>query len=445
MSRSPHNLQTGDSLTAWRADAGEVPRFQRLRGNARVEVCVVGGGFTGLAAALRLAEAGLDVILLEAGPVGWGASGRNGGQICTGFAPGHGALEKMVGETQARHLFHLAETGKTLLAEWQRRHGFDCHRRAGMLLTAATTRHARGLEEDLRELERAGHAGCRIIDAEELKEEWLGTNAYPAALFDPGAGHLQPLLLCLGLASAAARAGAAICEHTPVLAAREEGDGACAQTPHGEVRARFLVLAANAAHAALFPPLGRFILPVSAWQVATEPLPEELALSVLKRDVAVCDTRIAPEYYRLASLPDGRRRFVFGAGAHYAGRGPRDIAQRLRRRMLRLFPQLRDMALEAAWSGTLAITANRLPHAGRLGERGQIRFAQGFSGQGVVLAPLLGWLMAEDIIEETRGNGGGQAFARLSAIRHRPFPGGPARAWLHAARTAWRSWRGDAD
>ncbi len=430
------SLNAGDAPSVWRLEHGALPDFPPLSGAVEVDTLIIGGGFTGLACALELAENGAEPLLIEAGPIAWGASGRNGGHVCTGFAPGQAGLERALGRETAQELFDLAEYGKRLIAEIQQRNGFDAHYKPGYLICAAYARHVRALREELEELERYGYSGCRLIDAEELARDWLGTDAFHGALFDPGAGLINPVSLCAGMARAAAKNGAHIHAHTPALALEEVNGGVMARTSGAQIRARRVVLAANANNGALRPELAPYIIPVRACQVATEPLAELLARTVIKGDVAaVTDTRLPPIYFGLTP----QRRFIFGAGASYFNRLPFHITPNIRPHMLRLFPQLAEAGIGAAWCGVIAVTANRYPHCGRTGRDGNIWFAHGYSGQGVVLATLLGHLMGRALL------GDDERFRLFAAIPHRPHLGGPLRVWLHAARMIWRMIRQEPD
>ena len=429
-------LHRSDAPSIWQLENGPSSDFSPLDADMHADAVIIGGGLTGTSCALALAEAGAKVVLLESGPIAWGASGRCGGQYCTGFAPGLAPLERLMGREDALALFRLVESGKRFIATLEERHGFDCHRRPGYLIAAATRAHLRMLEEEAEELAAAGYEGCRMLDAQTLAADYLGTDAYHGALLDPGAGQLDPAALTLGMARAAAKLGARIHPHTPVVGVKEEKGHAWTLTLDGRVvAAPTMVLAANAGNARLWPALAPYILPVRACLVATEPLPAELRLRLLRRAAAVVDTRLAPDYFGFTS--EGR--LYFGAGASYLNRSPADVATSIGARLRRVFPQLAAAVLDAGWCGTIAVTPNRYPHCGRAGRKARILFAHGYSGQGVVLAPLLGRLMAEAIL------GRPERFDLFAAIPHRPHPGGPLRPWLHAARMAWRHFRGTPD
>ena len=427
------SLRRSDAPSIWQLENQPSSEFTPLDADVHTDVVIIGGGLTGASCALTLAEAGVEVVLLESGPIAWGASGRCGGQYCTGFAPGLAPLERLMGRDDALALFRLVEHGKRFIATLEERHGFDCHRRPGYLIAAATRTHLRMLEEEAEELAAAGYEGCKLLDAQTLAADYLGTDVYHGALLDPGAGQLDPAALTLGMARAAARLGARVHPHTPVVSVKEEKGHAWALTLDGRVvAAPTMVLAANVDNARLWPELAPYILPVRACLVATEPLPAELRLRLLRRAAAVVDTRLAPDYFGFTS--EGR--LYFGAGASYLNRSPADVAASIGARLRHLFPQLAEVALDAAWCGTIAVTANRYPHCGRVGNTARILFAHGYSGQGVVLAPLLGRLMAEAIL------GRPERFDLFAAIPHEPHPGGPLRLWLHAVRMMWRHvWR----
>ena len=432
-------LDVGDTLPVWRLEQGAAPEFPPLGQDILADVAIIGGGLTGLSCALHLAQAGARVALLEAGPIAWGASGRNGGQFCTGFAPGQHGLERALGRETAQSLFDLAESGKRLIRDLQAQHGFDCHMREGYLITAATPRHRRALEEELAELEDYGYTGCRLISHEELADEWLGTDIYHGALFDPGAGQLDPAALCDGMARAAIAAGARIHAHSPAVGLEVERHASVLTLNGVAVRAHQVVLAANGANGLFCPPLAPYTLPVRACLIATEPLPQGLSRRLLRRAAAAVSTQLPPDYFGLTES----NRLYFGAGASYLDRLPLAFAAHLHHRLRRVFPQLANQpdppALEAAWCGTIAVTANRYPHCGRTGRHGNIWFAQGYSGQGVVLATLIGKLMAEAIAGDT------ERFDLFAAIPHRPHPGGPVRKWLHALRMGLRRLAGATD
>ncbi|HWU25305.1 MAG TPA: FAD-binding oxidoreductase [Rhizomicrobium sp.] len=396
--------------------AASAPQQARpsLHSVVRADVCVIGGGFTGLSAALHLAERGATTIVVEGETTGFGASGRNGGQIHTGLRKEQAALERWLGPIHSYDLWTLANEAKALLRALVERHKIACELKSGLIIAAHSTRAARALADDTAHLARTyGYFETRMMGAEETSAA-IGTSLYPAARFDRGGGHLHPLLFVQGLAAAAETAGAVILEHSPVLALEDNGDCVVARTPAGAVRANLVIVATDAFIGFLLPQLAPYIAHVESLVTATAPLPLEQRARILASDAAVADTRHILDYYRKSG--DGRLLF---AGRESYFRQPRDIGALVRPRMLKVFPALSSVPTEFAWSGTVGITRTRMPHFGTIGER--IFFAHGYSGQGVALACLGGKLLAE---AATGNRARFDVFARVPAQR---FPGG---AWL---------------
>lgn len=391
--------------------AGPPPPHPVLQHTLKADVCVIGGGFTGLSAALHLAEKGAVTALVEAETIGFAASGRNGGQIHTGLRKEQAELERWLGAVHAHDLWTLSEDAKTLLRDLAERHAIACELKSGLVIAAHNAHAARALADDTAHLARNyNYFAARMMDAEETKAA-LGTALYPAARFDSGGGHLHPLKFARGLAAAAERAGAAIWEHSPAIALEPEDANVIVRTPNAVITADRVILATDAFSGQLVPALAPFIGHVESFVTATAPLPPDLAQAVLPSDAAVADTRHVLDYYRKSA--DGRLLF---AGRESYFRPPRDIAALVRPRMLRVYPALANVPTEYAWSGTVGITRTRMPHFGRLGER--VFFAHGYSGQGVALAVLSGKLLAEAASGEPERF---DVFARIPAER---FPGG---------------------
>lgn len=394
--------------------AGPARPFPRLTGNITTETCIVGGGFTGLSAALHLAEAGVQPVLVEAETIGFGASGRNGGQIHTGPRLEQPVLEKWLGVQHARDLWTLSEEAKTLLHGLAERFEIDCALREGLVIAAHNERALKDLAEDTDYLRtHYDYDVARMMDAAETKE-MLGTANYPGARLDLGGGHLHPLAFARGLAVAAEDAGATLWEHSRALSLEEVGGGVQIRCEHGTVTAKHVLLACDAFSASIAPQLDAYIGHVESFIVATEPLPPHLDESVLPSGVAVADTRHVLDYYRKSA--DGRLLF---AGRESYFKPPRDIAALVRPRMLEVFPQLAKTRIDYAWSGTVGITRTRMPHFGDLGPR--ILFAHGYSGQGVALANMGGKLLAEAAMGQR------ERFDVFARVPPKKFPGGK---WL---------------
>jgi gamma-glutamylputrescine oxidase len=384
-----------------------------LRGDGRADVAVLGAGYTGLSAALHLAQRGFKVTVLEAKRVGWGASGRNGGQIVTGYNPSIATMAGWVGPDDARRLWQLSEEAKRLLIDTITRHGIACGLTRGYLFAGLKPRHMDDLKAMQAEWHGLGHESAQLLDRAEMRAR-VGSPRYVGGLYDPEGGHLHPLNYALGLAEACRAAGVTIHEQSPVVAV-DTGAVPSLTTSQGRVSAKALVIAGNALLGRLVPGIGRTIAPVGTYIAATERLGRARMRQVLRDDVAVCDMNFVLNYYR--RTPDDR--LLFGARVSYSGRDPADLKQQMRRSMLKTFPQLADVRFDQVWGGLVDITVNRAPHLGRIGPTSY--FAHGFSGQGVALTAIAGHVMAEAIA------GQAERFDLFARIPHGTFPGGPLR------------------
>ena len=371
----------------------------------------MGGGFTGLSAALHLAKAGARVVLIEAETIGYGASGRNGGQIHTGFRQTQATLEGWLGKVHARDLWSLSEESKSLVSELTEQYGIDCALKSGLVIAADDRGAVRPLAEDTEYLRsNYDYIAARMMDADETARE-LGTNVYPSARFDGGGGHLQPLAFARGIADAAEQARAAIYEHTRARRVEKSGQGMRVLCESTSIDADHVVLACDAFTGQLVPELAPYIAHVESFMAATAPLSDDLYGKVLPNDAAVADTRHVLDYFRKSH----DRRMLFAGRESYLT-VPNNVAAIVRPRMERVYPALKGIRIEYAWSGTVGITRTRMPHLGRLDER--ILFAHGYSGQGVALANLGGKLLAEAVI------GNPERFDVLARVPAKRFPGG---------------------
>lgn len=393
------------------ASAPAAPARARLSGVIKADVCVIGGGFTGLSAALHLAEAGAKVVVVEAQTAGYAASGRNGGQICTGLRKSQPVLEKELGALHARDLWDLNEEAKALIGELSRKHNIACDLKPGLVNGAHDKAALRDLAEDTEYLNKHyNYSAARMIDADETAS-LVGTKSYKGARFDAGAGHIHPLKYARGLAAAAEKASATIYEHSRARMIEQQAGKAIVRCDGGSVEAGYALMATDAFSAELAPELSPYLGHVESFITATEPLPPDLANTIISCDAAVSDTRHVLDYYRKSA--DGRLLF---AGRESYWSLPEDVAAVVRPRMLTVFPQLENVATEYAWSGDVGITRTRMPHFGRLGPR--VLFAYGYSGQGVALSGFGGKLMAE------AATGKPERFDVFARVPAKKFPGG---------------------
>lgn len=416
----------GDHAPSWYAATAEAPGpYPALDGDTRADVVVVGGGYTGLSTALTLAEAGMDAVLLEAQRVGFGASGRNGGQVGSGQRVDQRTLEKQYGADRARLLWEISEDAKAEVRRRIEAHGIDCDYRPGVAFAARSAANARWAGEEAAHLSRVyGYDAVEALDAGGIAG-LTGSHVFAGGMLDRGAAHLHPLKLAFGLARAAEAAGVRMHEGAEVTAL-ETGGPVRAVTATGTVTARFGVLAAGGYMPPdLSPSIARRVMPINNFIVATEPLGDQ-GKTILPRDHAVADDRFVVSYWR-KSL-DGR--LIFGGGESYGYRFPNDIAALVRKPMAGIYPLLRDVTITHAWGGTLSITRPRLPCFARLGPN--VLSASGYSGHGVALATFAGRIMAEAI------RGQAERFDVMAALDPAPFPGGPGlRAPLLALAMRW--------
>lgn len=404
-----HNERHADSYYA--ASANAAPSRPKLQGEVDCDVCVIGAGITGLTTALHLAERGYRVTVVEANQVGWGASGRSGGQAIVGFNKGIRELQGLVGKDDARKLWDLNMESLSLLTDTIAKHDIQCDWKRGHLHMAIKPRQMRELEEMKDELEtEVNYPGLTLLDKAEARQR-VGSEKYIGALHDPASGHLHPLNYTLGIAVAAEKAGAKIHERTPATHITQ-GDHPIITTPEGRVTCTHLILCANAYLDRLEPSIGSKIMPVGTFIVATEPLGDKLARSVIRDDDAVVDINFVLNYWRLSA----DQRLLFGGRVSYSGLVPFDLKQTMGRTMRDVYPQLKDTAVEYAWGGNVAITVNRLPHFGRIGKN--VYYAHGFSGHGIMHTGLAGKLMAEAV------QGTAERFDVFTRIPHMSFPGG---------------------
>jgi gamma-glutamylputrescine oxidase len=381
-----------------------------LRGDLRYDLCVIGGGIAGCSAALHLAQRGFEVALLEARFVGYGASGRSGGQTIFGLAASQRKLIAEVGREDAGRLFDLSIEALDLTLSLIQVHTIDCDYRPNHVHVATKPRHLRELDEWIHELHGLGYESARLLNRAELQAH-VRSERYLGGIIDSRSGHLHPLKYTRGLARAAEAAGVRIFENTQALA-YQDGDEVVVRTAHGTLRCRHLVLCGNAYLGEFAPALARRILGVGTYIIATRPLDPARVRELLPSNAAIADINWILDYFR-RSADD---RILFGGRVSYSGLEPPRLSESMRRRMVRIFPATVDVEVEYSWGGYLDITMSRAPDFGRLARN--VFYLQGFSGHGMALAGLAGKLVAEAVA------GTAERFDVFARLPHRDFPGG---------------------
>lgn len=419
-------LQAADCY--YRATPNRVLDCPVLREPIQADVCVIGGGFTGMNTALELASRGLSVVVLEAHQIGWGASGCNGGQLIRGVGQNLERFLPLLGQEGVRALQLMGFEAVARVRQRVEQYGISCDLSWGYCDVATRPQHWVNLQAEQEALQALGYGpALRLLERSALKDV-VGSERYWGGLLDEGSGHLHPLNLLLGETEAALQHGVRVFEHSAATRI-DYGAQIRVLTARGSVQASTLVLACNAHLGALHPELSRRILPAGSYLIATDPLPDALWQAILPQNTAVCDMRVVLDYFRLSA----DRRLIFGGACHYSGQTPKNIAAYMRPKMLRVFPQLASVNIAYHWGGMIGIGLNRLPQIGRLPEAPNVFYAQAYSGHGVNVTHLAAHLLAEAIVGQVSGR-----FDLFARVAHRPFPGGRyLRAPLLALGMLW--------
>ena len=391
--------------------------YPELLGQQRADVVVIGGGFTGVNTALELAERGYNVALVEANKIGWGASGRNGGQVTgslSGDAAMHREMRKTLGESADDFIWNLRWHGHDIIQSRIEKYAIDCDLKFGHLHAAYKPSHMKVLQQSYDEALRRGMGDdIELVQRRDIPQ-YLETGLYHGALYNRKNMHLHPLNLCLGEARAAASIGVAIYENSPAIAI-EHGSQPTVITPQGRIKTNTVFIAGNAYHRLERHTMSGKIFPAAGGIVATAPLGDEVADAINPKDVAVYDCRFVLDYFRLTA----DRRLLFGGGASYSGKPSRNIEAELRPAIEKTFPRLKGVPIEYRWSGMMGIVINRIPQLGRLTDN--IYYAQGYSGHGIATSHIVGEIMAKVI------DGQSADFDVFAKCRHVRVPGGE---WL---------------
>lgn len=392
------------------ASANIAPDRPPLSTHTYTDVCVIGAGYTGLSTALFLAEHGFNVVVLEAAKVGFGASGRNGGQIVNSYSRDLDVIEQQAPAREAELIGAMAFEGGRIIRERITRYAIDCDLKEGSIFAALNARQLKHLEAQEQLWRRYGHDRLELLDRRQVRHE-IGSERYLGGLLDRSGGHIHPLNLALGEAAAIESLGGVIHEQSPAIRI-ERGAAPVVHTAEGQVTAKFVVLAGNAYLGGLVPELAAKSMPCGSQVIATEPLGDDRARQLLPSDYCVEDCNYLLDYFRLSA----DKRLIYGGGVVYGARDPADVVSLIRPKMLETFPQLRDVKIDFAWTGNFLLTLSRLPQVGRLGDN--IYYSQGCSGHGVTYTHLAGKIIAEAL------RGQAERFDAFASLRHYPFPGG---------------------
>ena len=425
LSKSPN---PGHAPSWYAASANDKRVRPSLNGEITADICVIGAGFSGISAALQLVERGFSVVVLEGERIGFGASGRNGGQIVNGYSRDLETIARRYGPEKAVKLGEMSLEGGRIIRERVARYAIDCSLVDGGFFAAFTEKQIRELDAQRAHWQKHGHDGLEMVSKAEVGKYVL-SDRYAGGMIDRFGGHLHPLNLVLGEAAAVEALGGRIFENSRVTAVAQ-GTTVVVHTAKGAARARYALVCGNAYLGTLLPEIGGRMMPVSSQVMATEPLDPGLIESLLPANYCVEDANYVLDYYRRTA----DNRLLYGGGIGYGGQDPKNLTGVIRPNMLKTFPQLAGAKIDYAWSGNFALTLTRIPHIGRLSDN--VYFSHGDSGHGVTTTHLLGKILGEAV------TGHAERFDVWSSLPNLPFPGGKmlrvpltvAGAWWYGLR-----------
>ena len=392
------------------ASANDKNMRPSLQGDITADICVIGAGFTGLSTAIHLAEKGFKVVVLEGSLVGFGASGRNGGQIVNSYSRDIDFIEKHYGQEVGKQMGKMAFQGGRILRRLVKDYNIDCDLKDGGIFAACNEKQLNGMKHRKALWEKHGHTKLDMLDEKTIRQR-VGTERYVGGLLDNSGGHFHPLNLVLGEAAAVESLGGTIYEDSEVIKV-EEGEKTKVYTKNGSVTANFLVVSGNAYLGGLIPKLESKAIPCGTQVITTEPLSKELQKQLIPMDNCVEDCNYLLDYYRLSG--DGR--LIYGGGVTYGAREPSKIEAKIVPNMLKTFPQLKGTKVDFAWTGNFLLTLMRLPQFGRIGKN--IYYAQGYSGHGITCSHLAGQVLSDAITDQF------ERFDVFAGLPQYPFPGG---------------------
>jgi gamma-glutamylputrescine oxidase len=390
------------------ASVNDTTRYPPLEGTVKADVCVIGGGFSGISTALSLAEKGRSVVVLESNRIGWGASGRNGGQCIAGIS-GEEEIERQLGADGAKLVRDIRYRGHEIIQERIAKYAIECDWKDGWMEAAARPRHMDTIRKFYEERVAEGEGDHHELIEPGNFRSVLDTGLYHGGIIDRRSGHLHPLNLCLGEARAARSLGVAIHEESQVLE-MQGGTKPFVRTARGRVEADQIVLGGDTSHNFERGRLWGLQFPTGSYVIATEPLSDNLARQINPQDLAVCDSNVVLDYFRLS----GDRRMLFGGRCNYSNRDPGDITGTMHKRLTEIFPQLKDVRVDYTWAGRIGIVLNRVPAIGRL--EPNVYFMQGYCGHGVNATHIAGEIVADAICGTT------EKFDMFDRIRHTRLP-----------------------